>query len=521
MQLPEILSNLTWSDILNTDQNSFKEFFNSTPIGLCITSETGTLLAVNPAYCRIYGYKADQLIGQHFTVVVPEEHKDHLNRLHDDFIAGKEVNELTGEWKVQNKHGELKTILANALRLESPDGKKRKITYVIDITAQKENERELIMAKEEADIANRLKSEFLANMTHELRTPMTAIMGFTEMMLDADDLSDKHKETLSIIQRSGMSLVQLVNDILDFSKIEANKLNIKQTVFSIKQTIKDTVNLLSIKAEKKNLKIKVSADDLPDYIEGDPDRVQQILVNLLGNAVKFTEYGFILVTGQVTAGIIQIHIRDTGPGIPEDKQETIFHSFEQIDSQHKNYGGTGLGLAISRKLARLLEGDLKVSSKPGDGSVFTLQLPLREVTEMKDTAESEKEKIEINTDFVGRLRILIAEDNEINQKLYTTLLTKTGAEVSIAENGEKALERLREEPFDLVLLDMHMPVLNGPDTINIIRNDAQLKDLPVIALTADSSNADKQKYLNQGCSDYIAKPFKKEDLFTKIYNTVN
>jgi signal transduction histidine kinase/ActR/RegA family two-component response regulator len=376
--------------------------------------------------------------------------------------------------------------------------------------------RNLREATEAAQSAARAKSEFLANMSHEIRTPMTAMLGMTEL-LQLTPLDVHQREYATTIERSGDTLLQLVNDILDFSKIEAGQLALEDVSLDLAALVDEVRDMLGIKAEQKNLALEVDIQT-PDTtrLRGDPTRIKQVLVNLVGNAIKFTHQGRILIRAHSRAideerAHVEIAVEDTGIGISKDQIERVFEAFTQADaSTTRRYGGTGLGLAISSRLTRLMGGEIKVSSNPGVGSTFTLALVLKVAARRSLRPASDTEQQALR--YQGR--VLVVEDNRDNQTLAEQMLTRMGCEVEIVTDGAQALERLEQHQFDLVLMDCHMPNLNGYDaTREIRRREAgNGKRTTIVALTASVLPEERARCIEVGMDDYVAKPFSSRDL---------
>ncbi len=401
-----------------------------------------------------------------------------------------------------------------ACRIEVEEGIK-KINRELEIAAEKAN----LMAKE-AVFANESKSQFLANMSHEIRTPMNAIIGFSDILAD-EEMADEHKNYVEIIRDSGQNLLTLINDILDFSKIEAGKLETEVIDSSLSELIESTQSLLLPKATQKGLEFKIlQCGKLPSHIQTDPVRVRQCLINLVNNAIKFTEQGHVYINVAVDSddgkSYVRFDVEDTGIGIEPEQLEEIFNSFTQADgSTCRKYGGTGLGLAITKQLAELLGGKVSVSSELGKGSVFSLLIPALVTS---DSMELDRYAIANTLDqdegnaseklFCGH--VLVAEDSKANQMLIKLLLERLGFEVTVCEDGQQALEKTRDKSFDIVFMDIQMPNLNGYEATRIMRKEGITT--PIVALTAGAMKGDNEKCFDAGCDEYLTKPVDRDKL---------
>lgn len=386
-----------------------------------------------------------------------------------------------------------------------------------------ERTREASQARDDALAASRTKSEFLAVMSHEIRTPMNAIIGFTELLAKTplNPHQDKYVRRIFV---SSKSLLQIINDILDFSKIEAGKLNLEIIDFSIRDVFDQLREVFSNEARNRNLALTFEVDSrVPHRLEGDPLRFSQIVTNLVGNALKFTEQGHIKVSARLVEtrnnlSTVEITCEDSGIGIPESKIRRLFSPFTQADSSTtRRYGGTGLGLSICQSLCRMMGGDISVRSRAGLGSTFAFSVCLNTLEGEVATSLARVDVAEESHDFSGK-KVLLVEDNEINQELVVELLKETGAVIDIANNGLEALEKVKLQAYDLVFMDIQMPFLDGFEVTRRIRKDIGKLELPIIAMTANASNEDRENCIQAGMDDFISKPIAPAPLF-KVLNT--
>jgi signal transduction histidine kinase/CheY-like chemotaxis protein/CHASE3 domain sensor protein len=393
-----------------------------------------------------------------------------------------------------------------------------------DITERKKSEKELFEAKKIAQESALLKERFLANMSHEIRTPLNAIIGFSDL-IDTSQIKEEYGEYIQAIKTSGVNLLAIVNDILDLSKIDAGKIVVEKTPFNIRSLLNSLNILMANKAKEKNIKLIIhNENSFPQYLSGDPTRLSQILINLIGNAIKFTENGQVEVTCSVKneaadALNFEFKVQDTGIGISKDEQAIIFERFNQANSETtRKYGGTGLGLSIAKNLVEIQGGALTVESEPGKGSTFTFTIPYQ-IASVSERSAINSSMDNVKKTQLGPLKILLAEDNELNQKLALKVLSRFGFETDIASNGKIAVKMLEEKSYAVVLMDMQMPEMGGYEATAVIRKMGN--DVPVIAMTAHALPGEKEKCIAGGMNDYISKPFKAMELYEKIAMLVN
>ncbi len=502
---------------------------------LLTINREGKILDMNQAYINITGQTRDKLSGTSFLDYFTEPIKTH-EVYQQVFLKGSVAD---ASLTLMHMDGKLTDVLFNGSVLKNKEGKVQGALIVVrDITDQKRTANELTEAKVAAELATELaeeakrkaeqathiaedavkaKQQFLSNMSHEIRTPMNAIIGFTKVVLKTT-LSEKQKEYLTAIKISGDALIVLINDILDLAKVDAGKMTFEQTPFKMALSISAMLHLFETKIQEKNLELVKKYDSkIPDVLVGDPVRLHQIILNLVSNAVKFTTQGKITVSvcllrDEEDKVTIEFSVKDTGIGIAENKLENIFENFQQASSgTSRLYGGTGLGLAIVKQLVEPQGGTIHVESKINEGSTFSFVLTFQKT---KFQADLETEVVELNTE-IKNIKVLVVEDIPLNQLLMKTLLDDFGFACDIAANGKIAVEKLLSNSYDIILMDLQMPEMNGFEATEYVRNKLNSK-VPIIALTADVTTADLEKCKAVGMNDYISKPIDEKLLYNKI-----
>jgi signal transduction histidine kinase/CheY-like chemotaxis protein len=369
-----------------------------------------------------------------------------------------------------------------------------------------------------AEAANAAKSTFLATMSHEIRTPLNGVLGMAQAMA-GDELSQRQRDRLSVIHRSGEALLAILNDVLDLSKIEAGKLELEQVEFELAEVARGAYSAFTALANKKGLSFALDIERARGRYRGDPTRLRQILYNLISNALKFTEQGEIRVIAIRDGGMLELSVRDTGVGIARENLEKLFAKFDQLDSSTtRRFGGTGLGLAICRELAHLMAGEITVESDLGLGSKFTLRVPLERVGEERSVATMAEARAEADAQDIA-LRVLAAEDNAVNQLVLKTLLHQMGVDPTVVDNGEQAVKAWESGDWDVILMDVQMPIMDGISATAVIRNseaDTGRARTPIIALTANAMAHQVDQYIAAGMDGHVAKPIQAAELFEAL-----
>ncbi len=415
---------------------------------------------------------------------------------------------------VRRPDGEDRLVVVRGLAELGADSRPEVIFGVAqDITEKKKADARLSSALQEAEAGSRAKAEFLANMSHEIRTPLSAIIGFSGLLRGLPDLSEEARRYGDRIAGAGQGLMSLVNDVLDFSKIDAGQLELDLQPFSIRSLIEDCTGLVALEAASKQLTVAASVDaKMPEQLHGDRERLRQILLNLLSNAVKFTASGGVEVRGEYTGKALRLRVSDTGRGLTDEQQARLFQRFFQADTSiQRTFGGTGLGLAICRGLAELMGGEIGVESREGEGSTFWIEVPMKAVRRARQAPKAEA------IEESRPLNILVVDDVAVNRELLRTILTSCGHEIQEAPGGTEAIEAALANPFDIILMDVHMPGVDGLAATRAIRtNDGPNGQTPIIALTADARPEQVVECTKAGMSAYLTKPISVVALLTAM-----
>jgi PAS domain S-box-containing protein len=504
-------------------RQQMEAIFDSILEAVVVIDDHGLILQTNSITSHMFGYSSNEMLGRNVSILASAEHADKHHGYLERYMQTGEA-QIIGRARLLKgrRHDGQEFPMQLAVSRVDVDGTTYFVGVIADVSERIEHERALGQARDEALKASRLKSEFLANMSHEIRTPMNGIIGMTDLALDAEDESER-REHMQIVKSSAEHLLTIINDILDFSKIEAGKLDVERLAFDLHRTVAEAVGDFEFRAREKQLSLSCEIDaEVPQTIVGDPIRLRQVMLNLIGNAIKFTERGSVAVTLDVESGdtvqpMLRCAVRDSGIGIATDQIENIFAAFMQADaSTTRRYGGTGLGLSISSRLVELMGGQMGVESKPGLGSTFYFTLPL----DTSASVASAAPPLPTASVAIDPLEVLLVEDNLINQKLALRLLEKWRHHTTLATNGQEAIDAITAGArFDLVLMDMQMPVMGGIDATLRIRQweqDSGQRRLPIIAMTANAMQGDRDACLAAGMDDYISKPISQAGLLAML-----
>jgi PAS domain S-box-containing protein len=509
---------------------------DAAPIGIFQTDSANRYVYTNPRWTEITGIPADEALGRDWTTIVAERVR--IGQIVEVLVDTIGAGELCNRFEIEMPKGPSRKVLVTSKSIPDIEGQEAGwVGTVADVTAEARAEVAMSDARDKADEASHLKSDFLANMSHEIRTPMNGVIGMVDLLLETD-LDARQRDYARTIRSSGESLLTILNDILDFSKVEAGELEIEDIEFDLRATVSDVVDLLERSSQAKGLQLGTVIDpSVPTIVIGDSGRVRQVLINLVGNAIKFTQTGQIRVrvSGAGVAGedtAIRFDVTDTGDGIPADKLTRIFKPFIQADtSTSRKYGGTGLGLAISGQLVALMGGDCGASSQLGKGSNFWFTIVVCPVADAKRGAGTPIEAVEKDPPLVsgaadasnvdpspmlddGASRhILLAEDNPVNQRVAIAMLENLGFQVQAVSDGAAAVAALASRMYDAILMDCQMPILDGYQATSKIRHlEGPASCTPIIALTAAAMKFDRARCISVGMDDYLTKPLRLDAL---------
>ena len=504
-------------------------------------SRLGVHLFANPAYLALYGYENNEKIaGTSILNSIAPSHREQVMEYIQRRAAGEDAPVFYEARGLRSDGTEFD--VENKLSTYELDGKIYSCATIRDITERKQTEKqleqyrehleelvrvrtaELEQAREAAEAANRAKSIFLANMSHEIRTPMNAILGFAQLMERDPALSGNQHDNLRIIMQGGEHLLKLINDILELSRIEAGRAEYTPSAVELPRMLQELYDMFRMRAADKSLRFSLeAADGLPRWIVTDEVKLRQILVNLLGNAIKFTQEGGLTLRAGLAQGAIgeELHLKieDTGPGISNEEREGLFKPFTQASASRQAQSGTGLGLAISREFARLMGGDIALASEPGQGSVFTVVIPCQRTVGTMPEPEDQAADLRVTGLWPGQpsRRILVVDDYETNRLFCVQLLRLVGFEVLEAEDGREAVELFKRQAPDLILMDLKMPVMDGFEATRRIREMTAGRESPkIVAVSANAFAADRQMALQAGMDDFLSKPFKESELIGLI-----
>ena len=514
----EITEQKIAEDKLIRSEVKYRSIIENMQLGLLEVDKNHKITKAYHQFCTFTGYSEDELIGNKAIDIL--SHKESIQVIEENTAKRGNGLETVYEAQIVKKDGTNAWVLISGAPLYDDYGEEiGSIGIHLDITDSKNLEKELIKARYKAEETSRTKEQFLANMSHEIRTPLNAIVGMTRLLINTKINSEQEK-LLHAMDLSSQNLLVVINDILDLSKIESGHLQLERIGFKVTDIVKHIVVTKKLHTDEKGIILEHSiAENISEVLIGDPFRLNQILLNLVNNAIKFTDVGGVKIIVKSIfedehRQTLQFNILDTGKGIASDKIDLIFEAFNQEDeSITRNYGGTGLGLTITKKMVDMQTGDLTVSSELNVGSDFQFTIPYLKGSD-KDLPELSL--LEVDTNQLDGLKILLAEDNEFNQTLMETIFHQFDVELDVVQNGQKVLDALVEKKYDIILMDIQMPVMDGVQATILIRKDENLKDIPIIALTANAFKDELEKYRQFGMDDCLSKPFNADELYGKI-----
>jgi PAS domain S-box-containing protein len=490
--------------------------FEGAPIAVTVVDEAGIVQRVNPRFETLFGYGRAETIGRTVDdLIIPEERRGEGQALTD---RARREDQVIAEVDRRRKDGQILHVRLTARHVAAV-GEGSVFVQYEDITARKRAEQAMVEARDQAERAAQARATFLANMSHEIRTPLNGILGLSELLLTTT-LDPEQRRRLELLHGSAQGLLSILNDILDLAKVEGGRIEVESIPFEPRQLVGSLIELMGTRATQQGIGLRANvAPDVPAAVLGDAARLRQVFLNLIGNAIKFTHAGEVVVTLTREGEGLRCAVRDSGIGIPADKLETIFDAFSQADaSTTRQYGGTGLGLTISRRLVAAMGGALRVESEKGRGSEFWFIIPCRPAS--AGVGGAAEVAVPAPRGRIGRVergaRVLLVEDNVVNQEVAASLLWARGHQVAVAGNGLEAVAAVQAGPYDVVLMDIQMPELDGLGATKRIRALPAGAGLRIVALTAHASGAERSRCLAAGMDDYLSKPFQPADLFAMV-----
>jgi PAS domain S-box-containing protein len=509
------------SDIPNESEHRFRLISETLPVGIFETDAKSECLYTNTSWQEIFGVSLIESLMSDWQTFLHPDDRESVTEQWEQTLTN--LKAFSKDFRIITPKGDERWIHLRSSPVFSDTGTRYTGTAV-DITDRKHTEAELKKARDAAEAGSIAKSEFLANMSHEIRTPMNGVIGMANLLMDTD-LSVEQQQFTETIRKSADALMTVINDILDFSKIEAGKLELEIIEFDLRVTLEEVAELMSLKAYEKGLEFaSIVHHEVPSLLRGDPGRLRQILINLLGNAIKFTDSGEVTLKARlekedVHRAVIRFSVSDTGIGISEEGTDRLFKSFSQVDgSTSRNYGGTGLGLAISKQLTELMEGRIGVESKEGQGSTFSFTVSLEK--------QPDDCKTLMISDDIRKKRILFVDDNATNRQVYREQLKSWGCRYGEASNGTQAIDELKRaqetgDPFEIAIIDMQMPKMDGEELGRSIKQDPNLADTILIMVSSMGTRGDVARLKKIGFAAYLTKPIKQSQLYDCLNTTAN
>lgn len=516
----EMLTKIEKGDQDLRDTTVSKEYveniFTTMSDSLVVITPEARIQTVNRATCDLLGYKANELIGEEIAMIIADDEKA-TSDFFDSQLFFKNLTQKEGvlsnqEGSFLSKGGRKIPVLFSGSIMRDKKGKIiGAVVTFDDISAIKAGEEKLKLAKEVAENANKAKSLFLANMSHEIRTPLNAILGYSQILMRKRELDEGTKANIKTIDSSGNNLLTMINEILDLSKIESGKMELQSVDFRLNELIHDVESLFDLRCKQKKLRWISSNLSNQIIVHGDKNKLRQVLINLLGNAVKFTDSGEVSLNIKVLEGDqYQFEVIDTGAGITVESQKKIFYPFEQVETEYQK-GGTGLGLAISKKQLELMGAELLLKSNIGEGSKFYFTIRLPSAKKELITTSPFKNVLHLSPDH--QVKALVVDDVTENRDVLSKLLLDIGVEVIVAENGKEGVEKVRKHRPNIIFMDIRMPVMQGDEAIKIIQDEYGNDQFKLVAITASAFGRPRQYYLDRGFHEFISKPFRDDEIF--------